>query len=675
MAANVTLDQINQEVVETIIPVIVYVAILMAIGMVGNPLVIVFYGIKLKATASYMFIVSLAVFDLIVCCLSMPIEIVDMVQFYTFESEAACKVLRFVNYFATITSGVFLIAIAVDRYRKLCRPFKPQITNEYAKIVIIISMLIGFFLSWPSFVFYTVQEINITEASGVIGRDCTTNRDEGFKFYITAYNILLFLCFFVSIVTLLVLYFLVGRQLFNLRSFRFYVSKDKKPKGNQSDSYKRKKRNRNKRAKNESSSVTFAADTTHVYNKPVDDMDSGDDEADEQGENRDGALSTIQERDDDEDFGSVSRPGSAVQQRPTSSKSVNFPARNNLKMLPVIATRVAPDRFNLDREYTGLTGITESSGRTYRTGTTGTWTLNRENSAMTEMTGLTESSGKTFQSSVNGLGLNRENTGMTEMTGLTGFSGNSGKTFQTIGHGSLNLNRENSDMTVMTGFTESSGKTFKTSSSGFGLYRENSVMTELTDLSDQSNAIKVVRPARSIVKGPPKAGRSKPRINSATTSVSLGSSVTNVTGYSDSSTGSKLTDVETRDARTSGNIDEKKTKSQNIDTKKYTIIMMSITIAFIISFLPYLGLVTWRTLAKDYEINLLNKGELVAFQIGIRSFLINSAVNPLIYGFLNTEFRHFALSVLCGICGCFRNEVFPKKQSRSSNEVSKGSSR
>ncbi|KAJ8322260.1 hypothetical protein KUTeg_000731 [Tegillarca granosa] len=667
MAANISLDQINQEVVETIVPVIVYVVILMVIGIVGNPLVIVFYGIKLKATASYMFIVSLAVFDLIVSCISMPLEIVDLVQFYTFESEAACKILRFVNYFATITSGVFLIAIAVDRYRKICRPFKPQITNEYAKIVIIISMIIGFFLSWPSFVFYTVQEINITETTGVIGRDCTTNRDEGFRLYITAYNILLFLCFFVSIVALLVLYCLVGRQLFNLRSFRFYVSKDKQPK--EINRIALKERN------GIETNVSKTTDSTHVYNKPVDDIDLKDEEVEEQGEKRDGALSTIQEHDDDEDFGSVSRPGSAVQQRPLSSKSLSLPARTNPKMLPVIATRVAPDKFNLDREYTGLTGITESSGRTYRTGTTGTWTLNRENSAMTEMTGLTESSEKTLQSNVTGLGLNRENTGMTEMTGLTGFSGSSGKTFQSTAHGGLNLNRENSDMTVMTGFTESSGKTFKTSSSGFGLYRENSGMTELTDLSDHSNAIKVVRPARNTVKGPPKAGRSKPRINSATTSVSLGSSITDVTGYSDSSSASKLTDVETRDGRARGNIDEKKTKSQNIDTKKYTVIMMSITIAFVISFLPYLGLITWRTLVKDYEINLLNKSELVAFQIGIRSFLINSAANPIIYGFLNTEFRHFALSVLCGICGCFRNEVFPKKQSRNSNEMSKESSK
>jgi hypothetical protein len=49
----------------------------------------------------------------------MPLEIVDMRKFYKFENTIACKILRFVNYFASVSSGAILIAIAVDRYRVL----------------------------------------------------------------------------------------------------------------------------------------------------------------------------------------------------------------------------------------------------------------------------------------------------------------------------------------------------------------------------------------------------------------------------------------------------------------------------------------------------------------------------------------------------------------------------
>jgi hypothetical protein len=79
--------------------------------------------------------------------------------------------------------------------------------------------------------------------------------------------------------------------------------------------------------------------------------------------------------------------------------------------------------------------------------------------------------------------------------------------------------------------------------------------------------------------------------------------------------------------------------------------MLSISIAFIVSFLPYLGLVTWRTLAVKYEVDLLSDSGLIAYQIFIRSFLISSAVNPLIYGFLNNEFRQF-VTTLCRNCCC-----------------------
>ena len=77
--------EINNKKAKLLIPAIVYIVVLMVSGLVGNLMVCFFYGIKTKMTTNGYFIITLAVYDLIVCIISMPTEIVDIVKFYTFE--------------------------------------------------------------------------------------------------------------------------------------------------------------------------------------------------------------------------------------------------------------------------------------------------------------------------------------------------------------------------------------------------------------------------------------------------------------------------------------------------------------------------------------------------------------------------------------------------------------
>jgi hypothetical protein len=79
-----------------------------------------------------------------------------------FQNAIACKILRFVYYFASNSSDFVLIAIAVDRYRKVCQPFKRQITAKMTKLIDIVTVcFISLSISWPSFLFsyiYAVAE-------------------------------------------------------------------------------------------------------------------------------------------------------------------------------------------------------------------------------------------------------------------------------------------------------------------------------------------------------------------------------------------------------------------------------------------------------------------------------------------------------------------------------------
>ena len=98
------------------------------------------------------------------------------------------------------------------------------------------------------------------------------------------------------------------------------------------------------------------------------------------------------------------------------------------------------------------------------------------------------------------------------------------------------------------------------------------------------------------------------------------------------------------------NVKDLRMKMLDINTIKYTIIMIIIAFVFILSCTPYLALAVWRTYADDDFVYNLTDAQLVWFQIGIRSYFLNGAINPLIYGFFNSQFRAFFYNAWCSCC-------------------------
>ena len=217
---------LNDKTAKAMIPTVVYIGTLMVVGLSGNPLVIYFYSRKVKVTPSHIFIVTLAIFDILTCLISMPFEIADMIQFYTFESHAACKVLCFCNYFFSLGSASILIAIAVDRYRKVCKPLKSQLNMVWCKVAIVISISFAVISAAPSALFYNVVEVNVTLPEGnisILGYDCTLDRDESNHLLIILYNIYELSLFVGTVSVLGTLYSLIGRKLSRVKSSQRYL--------------------------------------------------------------------------------------------------------------------------------------------------------------------------------------------------------------------------------------------------------------------------------------------------------------------------------------------------------------------------------------------------------------------------------------------------------------------
>ena len=109
------LEDMNYEEAKQFIGGVVFVSIIMIIGIIGNLHVLVVYTFRIKPSNHRIFIITLAVLDLLTCVIGMPFIIMDLRNPLTFTMVTACKVLRFVNYFICITSAFILTVIAIDR--------------------------------------------------------------------------------------------------------------------------------------------------------------------------------------------------------------------------------------------------------------------------------------------------------------------------------------------------------------------------------------------------------------------------------------------------------------------------------------------------------------------------------------------------------------------------------
>ncbi|XP_041361551.1 orexin receptor type 2-like [Gigantopelta aegis] len=203
--ADEYLQSLNDEFALTIISAIVFLAAILVVGFVGNIIVCYIYLAKFKVSTTRCFVVTLALFDLLTCCIAIPGELVDMRENYTLRNVGMCKILRFCNSFSTVGSGAVLLAIAVDRYRKICKPLSKQMTIRLAQVGIGLGCLFSLCVSWPALVLYGSRTAT-TKYSYINGTDCSTQDQFMGTLYPLVYNGVQFVIFAVSTCVLVILY-------------------------------------------------------------------------------------------------------------------------------------------------------------------------------------------------------------------------------------------------------------------------------------------------------------------------------------------------------------------------------------------------------------------------------------------------------------------------------------
>ena len=203
--------RLNQEKVLLLSPVLVYVAVSILIGLVGNSLVCYVYYFRLRRSPSRYFIMFLAVLDLISCCVGSGSEITDLVQPYIFTATWSCKLLRFGLSFTIIAASFTLICVAFDRYYKVCKPLNGFPIRK-VKFLCLTVMLLSAFLSSPAIAIFGLKTVE-TEAHGVTGTECSTADEMRKSPLPIVYYCILFLAFLILFACFSLLYINIGIEL------------------------------------------------------------------------------------------------------------------------------------------------------------------------------------------------------------------------------------------------------------------------------------------------------------------------------------------------------------------------------------------------------------------------------------------------------------------------------
>lgn len=193
-----------------------YLGLLMTIGILENTTVLYYFGCKAKKVSGSVFIMTLSLYDILLCSMSVPVETVDVTSYYTFTSGGVCKVFKICQSFCC---GWKYIFVTSDFYRPLQKDMFPiqeavRVTTS-AYHMLVFNCILHYFFVWPALVFYNSETVEVKSEDGIPlqGYNCTTRRAIEIKLYLRILNGVYFLTFVIFTVLLVVMYILVWRVL------------------------------------------------------------------------------------------------------------------------------------------------------------------------------------------------------------------------------------------------------------------------------------------------------------------------------------------------------------------------------------------------------------------------------------------------------------------------------
>ena len=203
------LQEVAKDLLTSYIPVIVFLILLAFLGITGNVTATWYFGHKKKKSSTEMFITVLAVVDLIVCLLISLYVAQLFVNISVYTNKFLCKASYFIYHWGILLSVSILSAVAVDRFKKICRPFGEQFTCTTAKRISLALTLASGVISSRDFLTYDSFAVNVTISDITVeGRLCMNTRSETLEWAVRASHIID--AFIVSVIFVILIFTYVG---------------------------------------------------------------------------------------------------------------------------------------------------------------------------------------------------------------------------------------------------------------------------------------------------------------------------------------------------------------------------------------------------------------------------------------------------------------------------------
>ena len=202
------LREYGSEVVSAFAPSNIFYSIILIAGILGNAFVLYIYRTKMRddERESRYFIPVLALFDFMVCIATEIRFLTDTYWNVSFNSEVSCKILVLTVVLTTMTSNTFLLAIAVQRYIKICRPLDKQMTLFWRRVATALVIGGNIFFSIPTPIFAGTRDVNIVyKGVNLTGKTCATG-NRNYPMFQLVYFCIMILVVVVNLTATMALY-------------------------------------------------------------------------------------------------------------------------------------------------------------------------------------------------------------------------------------------------------------------------------------------------------------------------------------------------------------------------------------------------------------------------------------------------------------------------------------
>ena len=133
----------------------VYLAVSMALGFLGNLLVLVVYCQNGTTHTTDWFIIFISIFDFISSFLNVPVYLTFTTGLWSrFGNDVICKIHMTFSQSTVIASPVLVGGLALERYLKVCRPTTPALSKDGSRNTCISIAMITFLVSVPCVALY-----------------------------------------------------------------------------------------------------------------------------------------------------------------------------------------------------------------------------------------------------------------------------------------------------------------------------------------------------------------------------------------------------------------------------------------------------------------------------------------------------------------------------------------